>query len=74
MAKPKQVAGFLKGGVIRQFMNIDAAVRQYALIPVDVTDARGCGHHPFQTFWRLRRCGHNLRGSLDDFVAGPREE
>ncbi len=50
---PQQVAGFFEIGVVSEFVNVDAAVGQDALIPVDVADAGGGGDNSFQTLGGL---------------------
>ena len=56
----KQVAGFLKVGVVGQFVNVDAAIGQNALLAVDIANAGVGGDYSFQTFRGVRggQAGH----------------
>ncbi len=47
-AKPQQVAGLLKSGVVGQFVNVDATVGQNAPLPIDVANAGGGSDHSLQ--------------------------
>jgi len=49
LSVPQQIRGFLEGGVIRQFVNIDAAIREHSGIAVDPADPRIRGYNPFKT-------------------------
>ena len=63
LAVPQQVAGFFEGGMVGEFVNVDAAVGQDALISVDVADAGGGGDNSFQAF------GGCVAVRLDIFLA-----
>src|SRR6185437_11356526 len=47
-AVPKQVRGFLKRGVLSQFVNIDTAIRQHSSVSVDPADTRVGGYDSFK--------------------------
>jgi len=64
LAKPEQIAGFFKGGVVGQFVDINAAVRQDASFTVDEADARGGCNHSFQAFGGVS-CGGHARASKE---------
>ena len=57
LAEPEQVAGLFKSGMIGEFVNVDAAVGENALVPIDVADAGICGDDALKTFWGMI-CGH----------------
>ncbi len=47
-SKPQQVAGLFKIRVVGQVVNIDPAIRQYALLAVDVANAGSGGNDAFK--------------------------
>ena len=53
---PQQVGGFLEGGLVRQLVNVDAAIREHAGIAVDPADAGIRCHHTFKSLDHRRRC------------------
>src|SRR5205823_9765406 len=48
------IAGFFKIGVVSEFVNVDAAISQDALVSIDVADAGDGGDNSFQAFGGLR--------------------
>ena len=60
LAIPQQVAGLFKVGVVGQFVNVDAAVGEDALISVDVADAGIGSDDSFQALGGVRggQAGH----------------
>src|SRR5256885_6659630 len=66
IAEPEQVAGLFKIRVIGQFVNVDTAVGEDALITVDVTDPRIRGNNSFESFSGL--CGSHAGHSPFNIV------
>jgi|SRR5271170_2561805 len=74
--EPEQVTGFFKRGMVRQFVDVDAAIRQYAAISVDVANPGSGGNDALKSLGGLS-CGDTRHWSHAPrwiFVAGPREE
>ncbi len=55
LTEPEQIAGLFEIGIVSQFVNVDTAVGQDALFPVDIADAGSGGDHSFQALSGL--CG-----------------
>src|ERR1700685_3955826 len=72
MAKPKQEAGFFKGGMVGEFVNVDAAIGKDAAVAIDITNAGGGGNNAFQAFTgrSAGHAGHNF--SLNSIGCGNR--
>ncbi len=56
MAVPQQIGGLLEGGLVREFVNIDAAVGEHAGISIDPANAGIGRHDAFETLGHRRRC------------------
>ena len=70
---PEQVAGFFKCGVVGEFVNINTAVGQNALLAVDVADTGGGGNYAFESLWGVRYTRHTpSQEARSDRIAGPR--
>ena len=56
-SEPQQVASLFEVRLVRQFVDIDAAIRQDAPISVDVTNLRSGCNDALHSFWRMI-CSH----------------
>ena len=56
--EPQQIANFLEGRVVGQFVNVDAAIGEHAGIAIDVANSGIRRGNAFQTLWTLRSGGH----------------
>ena len=66
--KPEQIADFFEVRMVGQFVNVDAAISEDALIAIDETNAGiGCGN-AFQALTAVRRRRHEY---LLRFTAPP---
>jgi hypothetical protein len=60
-SEPKQIASFLKIGVVGQFMNVNSAIGKDATVTIDVANVGVGGNNTFQTFGG-RGAGHARHG------------
>src|SRR4029077_7018070 len=49
-AKPQQVTGFFKRGLLREFVDINAAISEYSGFAIDVANSRTGRNYAFKTF------------------------
>ena len=51
LAVPEEIGGLFEGGVLGEFVDVDAAIGEDAGVAVDPADGRGGGDDAFQAFW-----------------------
>src|ERR1700688_2618358 len=77
LSEPEQVAGLLKIRVVRQFMDVDAAIGEYPAISVDVANLGIGGNDSLKSLGGMScgQAGHYCLASIAGFfVGGAREE
>src|SRR4051812_6878302 len=68
-------ADLFKRGMLRQFVDVNAAIGKDSLVAVDVTNARRCSDYALKSFGGRRRCrwccsGWHLNQTPNFMIAG----